>query len=287
MTSTVCAPKRDWKEPPRGPGDDKCKVENLRRTGDRMTWTMTCTEPKGMTGEGEMVHKGDGYTGKMTMRSEEGEMRMKMRGKLLGGACDANAQKREVAAIQKQVATQQRQADAAMAEACDDGAEKMATSMFSGPAAFCKDPKQRAKLCAQGATRSGYLTLKRGGPDAPRQYQELCGKAPDAALAKLCPAALKEAAPGAADAEVLDFLGSACPDETRVLAQRECAGRGFTGVSGSAYGNFCVRYARAELEAGAVPAKAGSAQAAQPEEKSMKEEAVQKGKGLVKGLFGK
>ena len=43
-----------------------------------MSWTMVCEGEEKMSGEGEIVQKPDGYDGKMTMRSAQGEMLMKL-----------------------------------------------------------------------------------------------------------------------------------------------------------------------------------------------------------------
>ncbi len=284
-TTRVCAPEKDWSAPPKGQGEEHCKVENVKRSGDRMTWTMTCTEPKGTSGEGEIVHRGDSYDGKMAMRTEQGEMRMKMHGKKLGGACDAGEQKRKVAALQKQAGESQRKYEEGMAKVCDDAANQGALQLFAGPGAMCKEPAQVAKLCATLGTWRGHQNLRRGSPDAPQQASKLCKQDMGALRVRVCAASLKEATPTTKDDALLQFVGDTCPDETKALAQRECAGRGYTGVHGS-YRGFCTRYARAELEAGGGrPPSTPAAQEPAPK-KDVKDEAIEKGKGLMKGLFG-
>jgi hypothetical protein len=103
-TSRFCAPKKGLAEPP-GSGQDKdrCRVKDFKNDGGRMTWKMVCAEPEAMEGEGEILQTASTYTGKMKMRSSAGEVTMKMRGRLLGGECDAGEQRRQIEAIQRQM----------------------------------------------------------------------------------------------------------------------------------------------------------------------------------------
>jgi hypothetical protein len=91
QTSKVCMPKAAWDQPPK-PGDDGCTFTDLKRSGKKMSWKMRCQN--GMTGEGEMSWTADAYTGVTTMVTPAGEMKMNMKGKRLGGDCEAMVPKR-------------------------------------------------------------------------------------------------------------------------------------------------------------------------------------------------
>jgi hypothetical protein len=63
-----------------GPGAD-CKVSDYKTEGNKVTWTMACTQ---MTGSGEFLYAGDTYTGTMKMSMQGQDMTMKYSGKRLG-----------------------------------------------------------------------------------------------------------------------------------------------------------------------------------------------------------
>ncbi len=284
----VCLPKTGISEPPSPNKDDRCKVTDVKNVGNKMSWKMKCTGPEPMTGEGEITHGKDGFDGTMSMHSSQGDMKVKMWGKPLGGDCDAGALKKQVAAVQKQQQESQQQFQQGLDQQCDKAAEEMQLRMFTGNSPFaCKKPEQVAKLCARLATREGYLAYKeqaRGDAEAPRNVQKACGKDPEAVRPELCAKAAKDAKKKA-PTEALSFLSSSCPDEARTLAKAECAGRDFTGTP--EWRGICVQYAKDELRKGgdATPAKGESEEEAP--KKDPKEQAVDKAKNVLKGLFGK
>ncbi len=91
-TQKTCVPKSGAEQPP-GMEDENCKVTDVKKSGDKMTWKMKCGGPEPMTGEGEIVQTKDRLSGKMVMHSKQGDMTMKVSGKLLGGDCHAGAVK--------------------------------------------------------------------------------------------------------------------------------------------------------------------------------------------------
>jgi hypothetical protein len=246
QTSKVCVPKKGLTEPPgSGRKDDKCKVTNVRNDGKTMRWSMTCQGDEPMTGEGEIVQGPDGYDGKMTMRGAQGEMLMKMKGRKLGGECDAGEVKRQVAAIQAQGAAQ-------VAEACREGAAAASISLFAGPAAICKAPADRAAFCKQAATRDGVLGLSQYPASVTKDLSSLCGKDLDAMKADACAdAGRQEAERRCTDGSgsLLSFIGGNCPAQVKVVAQRECAGRTYTDLT-TCYRSFCTSYAADLLDKG-------------------------------------
>ncbi len=257
QTSKVCVPKKGLEQPPgSGRKDDQCKVTRMTNDGRKMTWAIECSGDEKMTGEGEIVQSADGYDGKMVMHSSQGEMTMKLRGRKLGGACDAAEARRTVAAIQGAAAEQ-------TAALCKDSARAGHLSVFAGPAAICKDPADRKAACDRAATRAGVQALS-VQPDAASQVQAVCGKDLATLKAEACKsAAAEEAGAKTCDArsDALAFIGQSCPAETRALAQRECAGRSYTDLSGGCYRSFCTSYAADLLDKGKkAPAPAATPQ---------------------------
>lgn len=285
-TQKSCVPRGGMDEPP-GMDDERCKVTDVKRSGKKMTWKVVCSGPGAMTGEGEIVQGKDSFTGTMTAHMEQGDMTMKMRGKLLGGDCDAGALERQVAAVQKRQVEQQQQADQTMAQICDKAVDDMSLRVFAPPLTLCKDKAQAARACARMGTRDGYVAYRssaRQDPELAGIAKKLCKKDPESARAKVCAGAAKEARGDRTPDDLLEFLGESCPDEARALAKKECAGRSFTGMPGG-FREICVQYAREELGGGTRAREAVEApEAAQP---SVKDEAVKKGKGALRGLFGK
>jgi len=300
-TQKVCAPKNGMTEPPGA--DERCKMTDVKHVGAKMTWKVECTGPR-MTGEGELTQGKDSYNGSMTMHSAQGDMTMKMRGKLLGGDCDAGATRKQVAAIKQQQEDQTKQIEEMQAQGCDQAIEEVELRLFTGPAAPCKKPDQVARVCARMSTRQGYLAFqeKASDPQMKRIAGELCKSDPEALRAKLCTQAAAEVQDGSTTAaaprkkaksgsatsqDPLDFMAANCPDETRLYAKKICAGRSFTGMPENIR-PICVQYAREELSKGGgkdKPAPDESASGDQP--KNPKDQAQDQAKKLLKGLFGK
>jgi Protein of unknown function (DUF3617) len=250
QTTKSCIPKKGMTEPPGSGKDDKCKVTRMKNDGKTMSWSIACEGKDKMTGEGEITQSSDGYDGKMTMRTADGEMLMKMRGKKLGTPCDAAAIKRQVANIQAEGA-------AGMAKVCAESAQGLHVSVFSGPQAICKDPADRKVLCERAATREGVRSLGAQPETIRKDLGTLCGKDFAAMRTQACAAAGKEEASTKCvgnEKPVLDFIGESCPAETQVVAQRECAGRTYTALQGSCFRSFCTSYAANLLDKGKKPA---------------------------------
>jgi hypothetical protein len=284
-TQKVCVPKGGVREPPGAGNDDRCKVTDVKNAGAKMTWKVVCSGPDPMTGEGEMVRGKDRYDGKMSMHSKQGDMSMKMSGKLVGGECDAGAVKKQVAAVQAQQAQQQKQADQTMAQVCDKAAEEVQLRAFAGSTALCKKPEQAAAVCARLGTRQGYTAYRKQAqqdPEVSRLAKDLCKKDPETARAALCAQAAKDARGDRTPDDLLQFLGQSCPDEARALAKKECAGRSFTGMP-DGFRQICVQYAREELAADDAQPKPAAAE--QPSKKSSQDDALQQGKKLFKKLW--
>lgn len=287
-TFKLCQPDGDWKRPPEGKDDRRCQMKDVRTSGKTMTWKMVCTGEEPMEGEGEMTRTADTFTGRTHIKSAQGEMNMKMRGKKVGGACDPEelrrSAERQVEQYRAQGKAAQAQAEAAGAQRCEESVRAMQASAIAGSYPLCKDPARKKEFCARARTEEGYGLLlaqaraeeaSKGMVPGPKAVASACDLDLDAEKRALCA--------GAAKKESLDFLAAFCPAEARVVARRECAGRDYTAMMNSRYRGFCSRLAGERLDADAQ----GDGQEATPgKKKAPKEDAVDKGKKLLKGVLG-
>jgi len=127
---------------------------------------------------------------------------------------------------------------------------------FAGAQTQCKDAADISTLCERAATRNGVASFLRQ-PEATRtDLGVLCKKDFSVMKANACAVAAREekGCKTDADQELLSFIGDACPAQTQVIAQRECAGRTYTDLQGSCWYNFCVHYAANLLDKGTKPA---------------------------------
>src|SRR5213078_2739458 len=85
----VCTEKGDNKKVMQGKDSSKCKVADLKESGNKVTMTMQCAEGT-MVMENTYNAAHTEYNGSMKMKSKDGEFAMTMSGKKLG-ACDVQA----------------------------------------------------------------------------------------------------------------------------------------------------------------------------------------------------
>lgn len=275
QTSKVCVPKKGMTEPPgAGRDDDKCKVSNLKNDGKTMSWSMVCEGAEKMSGEGEITQFADGYDGKMTMRSAQGDMLMKMRGKKLGTPCDAATIKRQMAVVQAEAA-------ASIAENCRSAAKDTNVRAFTGAQTQCKDAADISILCERAATRNGVASFLRQPESTRTDLGVLCKRDFSVMKSQACAVAAKDEKGCKTDADkvLLNFIGDACPPQSLVIAQRECAGRTYTDLNDSCYYSFCTSYAANLLDKGKKPA--GKPQKPQESE----QDAAQDAKKALKSLL--
>lgn len=287
-TIKVCQPDGDWKRPPEGRQDKDCVMKDVSTSGNTMRWRMVCTGEERMEGDGEMTRTADAFSGRTHLKSRQGEMNMKMKGRRLGGACDPQELQRKAEAQaerhQAQAREAQSQADAAQAQQCETAIQEMQVMAIAGSHPQCKEPRHQAAFCARARTEAGYLKLaaqgemekmSNGAVPGPRAAAKACGLELDEVRRGLCAEAARR--------ESLAFLASTCPAEAKALARRECAGRDYTAMAGSRYRDFCARVAGDRLEAGADDA---APPARKKKEKAKEEDAVDQGKKLLKGVLG-
>jgi hypothetical protein len=94
QTLRVCLAKGEWEVPPEVE-NESCRVTDLKRSGARMTWKLTCTD--GTTGSGELTYGRDTYQGTMTVRTAGQDVRTAFRGRKVGGDCDVAEEARRLA----------------------------------------------------------------------------------------------------------------------------------------------------------------------------------------------
>jgi hypothetical protein len=244
QTSKVCLPKKGVEDQPPGSRGEECKITNLKRAGQRMTWEMTCRD--GTTGEGDITWGKDTYDGAMKMHTHGQVMRMKISGKKVGGDCDATETRRTV--VTKQVSGSQAEIAHVQALRCSEAADEMAVTAFAptlpGVPVECKDA---TRFCANLETRKGLVAL-RVSPELPGREDmaaRLCNKDLRVIEKNLCDATAKEQEKVTrfSEEDALEYVFAYCPDLAKMLVKRECAGRKVIALP-PAQANFCARWAQ-------------------------------------------
>ncbi len=248
QTHEFCKPKKDWSEMP-GSDPKKCKTTEMKRSANKISWKVVCEGKDPMTGEGEMTYDAKSFSGSMKMTMSQGTVNMKMKGRELGGDCDANEMKRKVTAMAAEVkeaqAQNERQQAEQQAKACDDGIQRMQAMAVTGFVVFCKDPAKKQEFCNRMSTRDGFLALQKNNPESQRSdAAKACGKDLGDVQAGLCKDSRKDALSNQGS---MSFLTTYCPDETQALAQKECAGLDFTSAS-TQQRQLCTSYARGKAK---------------------------------------
>jgi len=242
QTHKVCSPK-NWTEPPGAGADEKCRTLDFKNTATKSTWKITCPGPPAMTGEGEITRTSpDAYSGAMKFTSDEGAMTMAISGRRVGD-CDVAAGRRQMAQQQAEIEGMQKQAEATQREVLQTGCTAAGDSLnlqnMQAHATICDEATMKAAFCKRLESEEGFATVCREDAQPPTSLEDAaayCGKDPDSIRKKICDEALKK--------EDLNLLGKCCPEQTQALAQKECAGRKYTEMTGSKYQGFCVTYAR-------------------------------------------
>jgi hypothetical protein len=304
-TQLVCMPRHS--EAPPGAGDDaRCEMRDVKRSANRMTWKAQCHGTPPSSVSGETIYEGnDRFTSKVVVNSEGRTMTMKETGRRIS-ECDAGAAKRHAAARQQHVKEQLQQTDDLRVKACEQSAQKMSVSALKAEAGMNCAPKYKEQFCRRLQTDEGFANLN----SSLEESSTFCGIDGNALQARMCRAA--EAA------ESLDLLVTRCLSTSSsggkrttkqqahgaangglndqrygaAIAQRECAGRDYSSPPAAKYREFCTAYGRAGLMAGDERAGAGStAKEVKPIERTaaeaVQEQAVAKGKSLLKGLLGR
>jgi hypothetical protein len=311
----VCSEKADVKKTMQK-GNEKCKVTDLKESGNKTTMTMQCPEGTAVMEWNYNAARTE-YTGTMKMKTKDGDMNMAMAGKKLG-ACDATAakaqQEQKVAAAKQQGAAAQAQATAVVAKSnadqiagCQTAVDQMDMRKL-GMYGQCDTP-QMGGLCKQMLatehTKPVATKCMASQAEFCKRYQTMDGfmKAnADEEAAKMCKvstAQLKAAqCPQAAKGEQLAYLGRFCPVEAKPLAKAHCIGRDYTARAYTTargktalkpkdkYEDFCVAY-MAHNSLGEERPQTHSVPTSSKEAVDAAKQGVTQGINKLKGLFGK
>lgn len=255
---------------------DECRVTDVQSSPGRYSYKMQC--PDG-SGSGLMTYQGkDSFTSDVTMTMDGETMKMLTTGKRVG-SCDAGALKKKIAGMEAQAA-------ATGDQACAGLAEQMMPAMLESSRCQAKHKQQ---LCDRFATRAGFQVAvnRRAMGDVNNdsgtlpEVSKYCGVPPEPIRKRLCTEADK-----AHTEEDLKFIGDACPAESRVIAQRECAGRGYTTPPAERYRHFCNGYARGMMD-GSLDAAAAEGAEATPAAPPTATDTLKEGAKRLKGLLGR
>ena len=84
-TTKHCYTKEDVKDQKKSISTDKnCSVTDLKQSGNKVTWKMTCTGKNSGVFSGETIFKRDSYESNMKMQTQGQNMTMKVNAKRMG-----------------------------------------------------------------------------------------------------------------------------------------------------------------------------------------------------------
>lgn len=240
--SVVCMPKGDWSRAPVD-GDDRCRMTDTTRSGSTWAWKVTCTD--GSAGTGQATRTGDTMTASLRVHVAQagGEMTTHLRGRRRGGACDPDAARAEVEARAQEIQRISEISRDVTARACHEMA------LQTNPGLFLDERCASAKpvFCATLETAGGFERLQELPAASRSDALARCGTTDAQLRAKLCAARTEQIRPVETEEvfSALDFVAAHCPQQARAIAQRECAGRSFTGSQAVApwVFPFCQGYA--------------------------------------------
>jgi hypothetical protein len=275
--------------------DNNCTMTDVKRSGNAMSWKMSCAGTPPTTGAAEMVYEGrDRYRGTMTINADGRAMTMKMSGQRLGD-CDAGEAQRKLAATRQQVAAAQQQANDAMAATCKGAVDGLMPQMLGPDSPYGCGPQHKAEFCKRLQTPAGFTTVSARRPSGVaglasgdlNESAAFCGIDAEQTRTRLCKSAEQN--------ETLDLLASSCVAHGygKAIVVRECAGRTFSSPPAERYRSFCSAVVRegmmqpagrSQRAAVAVPAADAAPAAATATPQAT---AVEAGKQLLKGLFGR
>jgi hypothetical protein len=246
-TQQVCKPKGAGRDEDLVPTERDCRVTDVKRSGNRMTFTMVCEGKNPLTGTGDVESDANGYRGatrmKGTMDGQPVDMTQTFSARRVGTCTYEDPRKKH---------------DAMMAEQCTRALDQMSAPMFITEQSPCKS--QKAEFCsrvssmAQGMrTPAGY----RAGLQKRSDWSSLmsaCGQDPSAVTREACAASVR--------AKQYDFTVQHCEAESKALAAQHCEGMDYTAAMSSEYAAICRQYAATR---GVRPATPGSRPAGQPQ----------------------
>lgn len=301
QTHQICADKDPKKAATQRPDMEKCKVGDIKESGNRVTMTVTCPEGTAVIEQTFNAARTE-YKQTMKMKTRDGDMEMNSTGRKVG-SCDAQQararQDQQVAAIKQQSEQAQAQAQAQRAtyeaqqiQQCTAALADMKAGGF-GVYGQCSSQKQACDAMAQSQPKAAKACMANAGEYCKR-YRTMEGflKAKgDEAGARMCGVSSKDIAashcPRAQKSENLEYLGRYCLAEAKPLAEKHCVGRSYTSQARDKYSEFCSAYlAQAGIEQPRT-ARAEPAAAEKKDAKATVTDGVTQGINKLKGLFGR
>lgn len=270
QTSKECIPLKDEGQPA---GVDKnCKMTDLKRIANGITWNMSCND--GTKGSGKQTRSKDTITSDMLMSTRDGSMKVSMKGKRLGGSCDTGDKMKAVMAE---------------AEKNCDLANKKTSEVIMGAANYTTS----GALCA-GKKEPFCSMVKRDVPSDTKAFESLdlhLKSMPDSNVVKACGLNIEASRKSlckanAGNRKELGFLDSHCPGEAKAMHEKmraeHCSGRQFTAASAKAN---CMSGLDASRDGGESSSdSAAAAEQAPAKTGNVATDAVQEGTKAFKGL---
>ena len=239
QTSRVCLQKGKQEEGVM-PKDQNCRIEDMRRSGNRTTFRMICEGKDRMTGTVDITSTGDSYQGTMQMQGTMDGRTVNMTNAYSGrkvGSCtwvDVGAQQRATVAAQ-----------------CRQAVEKLEWFAFKDDQAYCKEyrnefvgrVRQVANEMRDPVKFDGYLRAR----SDMQQVLMSGGQDPNAIWADACQ--------NAGSTRNWGFVANYCEAQAKEIAVQQCTGRRGTSVQVFEYAPICTRYpqARATSPGGGQP----------------------------------
>lgn len=229
QTNRICQPKDRPQEEGMMPADQNCKMTDVKRSGNKSSFKLSCTGEQAMTGSGEFEHNGDNYRGTMRMATvmdgESFDMTQNISAKKVGNCTYEDLGKKMMAQHQAQVD-----------DTCRSAVDKLEWAVFKNDAVeICKPFKKDFcakvdKLAAELRTPAGFASFTGKRSDW-REVLGTCGVAADPIIAAAC-----DAAQGPQD---VPFIAQYCPAKAQALAAQHCVGRSYTAAMSGPYGQLC------------------------------------------------
>jgi hypothetical protein len=273
-TNQVCM-RKGGQEESLVPKDKDCKVVDMKRSGNKMSFRMICEGKNKITGTGEIEHTGDRYSGTMRMQGTFDGQPMNMTQTFSGkkvGACtyqDPGQKAKEMMA-------------GAMAAECRRSLDNLSSPMFMTDQAPCKDMRpefcsrvgglaqemrEPARFKAQASKRSDWREMLRG-----------CGQDPEAVAKAACGRSIQS--------RDWNFVAEFCEADAKPLVAQHCEGRDYTTAMSSEHAPLCRRFL--VRDAGAPASKPGVPKEKQPAAQTQQPsptDQLKEGAGKLKGFF--
>lgn len=296
QTSRVCLQKGKQEE---GviPKDQNCRMENLRRTGNRTTFHLVCEGKDKMTGDVDITSTSDNYQGSMrmqgTMEGRQVNMTNQYSGRRVGSCTWEDPVAKNRAGTQFAAAP------------CRDAVENLNWLVFKDPAmaSLCNDYRgqffDRVRQVAKEMRDPAEFDRRVRARSDMYQMLEFAGENPNQVRADACR--------NGVTSRNWTFVANYCDAEAREIALQQCTGRDPSAELVFEYAPICRRYPRSALRGGEVrpPAEFGSpsgkrtggaeqvvSEPAAPKEASPGEpggalDKAKQGLQKLKGLFGR